>query len=36
MIRIHSKNTAAALIQIAHNVTCIFIRNCNLHGNDWL
>ena len=36
MIRIHAKDTATALIQIAHNVTGIFVRNSNLHGNDWL
>ena len=36
MIRIHTQYTATAFVQVAHNITCIFIRNCNLHGYDWL
>ena len=36
MIRIHSKNTATSLVQITHNITGIFIRNGNLHGDDRL
>ena len=36
MIRIHSQNTAAALVQIAHNVSGVFIRNRYLHADDGL
>ena len=36
MIRIHSENTTTSLVQISHNITGIFIRNCNLHGDDRL
>ena len=36
MIRIHSQNTSTSLVEIAHNVTGVFVRNSDLHAYDRL
>ena len=35
MVRIHTKYTSPAFVQIAHYITGIFVRHSNLHGIRW-